>query len=119
MLYTFAVLVASLALAIADKPGTEEENERGALWRALLKACPPEHREIQVYAENPELTLVCFRSGNQTFIYSVKTDKVQRIVHAKRLPPDINRITYTNGKTSGAFLLWHYGRVELSIGANG
>jgi hypothetical protein len=119
VLGSVVLLVAGLSLATSDAPRSEEENARSALWSALLEACPPEYREIQIYAENPELTLVCFRSGNQTFIYSDKTGKVERVVHAKRLPPDINRITYRKGKPFNAFLLWRYGQLELSIGASG
>jgi hypothetical protein len=116
----FAVLlnggITSVSADEEEDAAVIEDSKRSALWRKLMGACPPEHREIQVYATNPELTLVCFRSGRQIFTYSTKTGKVERVVHAKKISPDINRITYHN---DGFFRLWYYGRVELRIGAGG
>jgi hypothetical protein len=108
-------IIGGLAFAGDDKvDSATKDSKREVLWRKVIEACPPEYRKIQIYATNTELTKVCFRSGGKTFIYSTKTGKVEAVIHAKKIAPGINRITWDK---SGFFLLWYYGGVELKIGA--
>ncbi|HEY7544316.1 MAG TPA: hypothetical protein VID27_05510 [Blastocatellia bacterium] len=103
-----------------DKDGqiqTDENEKRKALWKALLEACPQEYREIDVYAENPSLTQVCFRSKNRTFFFDIRRQKVEEQLHAKMLGR-INRITFREQGSSRAFILWYCGEQELSLGVD-
>jgi hypothetical protein len=92
-----------------------ETEKRKALWKALMEACPQEYREIDVYAENPALTQVCFRSKGVTLFFDIHRQQVEVQNHAKMLPR-INRITYCETDSGGVFLFWCYGQVELSLG---
>jgi len=92
----------------------DESEKRKALWKALLEALPEKYREIDVYAENPALTQVCFRSKNATLLFNIQRQKVEEQNHAKMLPR-INRITYREVNSGGVFLFWCYGQLELSL----
>jgi hypothetical protein len=98
-----------------------EEARREALWAALFKACPKEAQDINVYAENDSLTQVCFRSGGQTMLFSLRTGRAEPVHHMKALPRgSVNRITYfSRGPDDGAFILWSNGKHQLSIIAGG
>ncbi|MFO0880409.1 MAG: hypothetical protein U0840_23940 [Gemmataceae bacterium] len=95
----------------------DQATKRAALWQALLKALPEKYREIDVYAENPSLTQVLFRSKGTTCLFSLRTGKVEPVLHMKLLPR-INRITYEQNKVASFYALWYYGTMELSISAD-
>jgi hypothetical protein len=99
----------------ADKRQSDDNEKRKALWKALMDACPQEYREIDVYAENPALTQVCFRSKGVTLFFDIHRQQVEVQNHAKMLPR-INRITYCETDSGGVFLFWCYGQLELSLG---
>lgn len=101
----------------AEVEENEEGKKRAALWKALGKALPEKYREIDVYAENPSLGQVVFRSHGTTLTFSLKTGKVEPVLHMKVLPK-INRITFEQNKNGGWFVLWYYGQRELEIGAD-
>lgn len=95
----------------------DEARGREVLWKALLKALPEKYREIDVYAENPSLTQVVFRSQGTTLTFSLATGKVEPVLHMKVLLK-VNRITFEKNKIGGWFVLWYYGQRELEIGAD-
>jgi len=92
----------------------EAGKKRAALWEALEKALPKEYAQIDVYAENPSLTAVLFRSGSATLQFALKSGKVE-VVHHMKVLGRINRITFYENKSGGAWILWLNGRHELSI----
>ena len=94
--------------------GDEAGKKRAALWEALEKALPKEYAQIDVYAENPSLTAVLFRSGSATLQFALKSGKVE-VVHHMKVLGRINRITFYENKSGGAWILWLNGRHELSI----
>ena len=106
--------IASTSVDKSGKVQLDEGAKRNALWNALMEACPEAYRKIEVYAENPDLTQVCFRSKNVTLIFDINTRKVEVQQFAKGLPP-INRITYRENNSGGVFILWYDGQQELSI----
>jgi hypothetical protein len=92
----------------------DEQMRRSRLWKSLLDACPEKYRKVTVYAENDALTVVCFRSGRTTLMFSTKNGRVEVVQHMKALP-SVNRITHRkNERGPGTFLLWYYGKVELT-----
>ena len=92
-----------------------DQARRLRLWKSLREACPEKYRNIKVYGENDDLTVVCFRSERTTLMFRTKTGKVEPVIHMKVLPP-VNRITYfENERGTGRFRLWHDGEVELTI----
>jgi hypothetical protein len=102
----------------AADPEKEDEagKKRTALWQALEKALPKEYQRIDVYAEDPSLTAVLFRSKDTTLAFSLKTGKVEEVKHMKALA-QINRITFEETKGGGGeWVLWYNGRRELTIG---
>lgn len=93
-----------------------EAEQRNRLWAGLRKSLPDDAGPIEAYAENDDLTVVCFRSKRETFLFRTKTGKVEPVLHAKVLPPPVNRITYfVNDRDVGKFRLWHDCEVELTI----
>ena len=93
--------------------------QRTKLWQALLKSWSSKEKKIEVYAENPTCTEVCFRSDGQTYLFTTRTGKVHHVEHAKVIAPEINCITYEPGKGGlGAFILWHSGDRQLAVGAD-
>jgi hypothetical protein len=115
----FVAACATLGVsARAADPDKEDEagKKRAALWQALEKALPKEYQRIEVYAENPSLTAVLFRSKDVTLQFSLKAASVEEVKHMKALP-QINRITFEEGDSGGQWVLWYNGRRELTIGA--
>jgi len=106
-----------VACAADSEKGDEEGKKRAALWQALLKALPEKYKEIDVYAENPSLSQVLFRSQGTTLTFSLKTGKVEPVLHMKLLRK-VNRITFEQNKHGGWFVLWYYGEKELEISAD-
>jgi hypothetical protein len=99
--------------------GATTARGRSKVWQALLKAWPYKENKIDLYAENPSSTEVCFRSRGQTYLFTLRTGKAQLVEHAKVIAPDINCITFEKGNRGlGAFILWHYGDAQLSIGGD-
>ena len=92
--------------------------KREALWKAFLGALPEDKKPVTAYAENDTLDTILFRANRVTYVFSLSENKVKPVLHAKRLPHPINRITYEKNDNSpgGSFLLWYYGKVELSAG---
>ena len=117
-LFAAACAVPGWAAGAADgEKGGEEDKKRAALWQALLKALPEKYKEIDVYAENAALSQVLFRSQGVTLTFSLKTGKVEPVLHMKALPK-VNRITFEQNKTGGYFALWYYGQRELTVSAD-
>lgn len=106
-----------VAGAADGEKGDEEGKKRALLWQALLKALPEKYKKIDVYAENSSLSQVLFRSQGTTLTFSLKTGKVEPVLHMKLLPK-INRITVEQNKNGGWFVLWYYGQRELEISAD-
>jgi hypothetical protein len=106
-----------VARAADGEKGNEEGKKRAALWQALLKALPKKYKEIDVYAENPSLSQVLFRSQGTTLTFSLKTGKVEPVLHMKAIPK-VNRITFEQNKNGGWFVLWYYGQRELEFSAD-
>jgi hypothetical protein len=119
---------ASGLMRAADEPkprpapedrATAPPRNRSAAWPALLKAWPYQQKKIEVYAENPSGTEICFRSGGQTYLFTIRTGKAHLVEHAKVIAPEINCITFEKGNGAlGGFVLWHYGEAQLSVGAD-
>ena len=63
-------LPVQVAGAADGEKGNEDGKKRAALWQALLKALPEKYKEIDVYAENPSLSQVLFRSQGTTLTFS-------------------------------------------------
>ncbi len=115
-----SAIVTTTATSPYDKTAklqSDESEKRKALWKALMEACPPEFREIDAYAENTDLTQVCFRSRNRTLFLDIRRQKVEELQHAKALR-HINRITFRENGNGGVFILWRSGQQELSIGVD-
>jgi ABC-type amino acid transport substrate-binding protein len=105
--------------------------KRQALWAALRRAWPATFGthdsnpdlsggrviRMDVYAENGELTRICFCRGNQVYTFDLHTGKITPISMAKVLPV-INAITYAHGKEpmGPGFILWSDGSPEAYIG---
>lgn len=119
-LFVAATCVApgQVAGAADGEKGDEESKKRAALWQALHKALPEKYKKISVYAENPSLSEVVLRSQGTTLLFSLKTGKVEEVLHGKALVT-INRITFGESKLGGGgyFALWYNGRRELTISA--
>lgn len=96
----------------------ETNKKRAALWKALLTALPKKYEKIDVYAENDLLNEVVFRSQGTTLTFSLKTGKVEPVLHMKAVFR-VNRITFQRGELGGYYELWYSGRRELTIGAGG
>jgi hypothetical protein len=95
----------------ADPDKAEEvAKKRQALWQALGKALPEKYKTIDVYAEDPSLTEVLFRSQGVTLRFSLRTGKVREVPHMKAVSK-VNCITFEGG----AFVLWYNGQRELTI----
>ncbi len=92
------------------------KGQHDTLWQALAKALPKKDQEIDVYAENPSLTVVVFRSQGAILMFSLRTGKVEEVPNVKT-PARINRITFEKGEGRGEFVLWHNGQRELAIKA--
>jgi hypothetical protein len=54
---------------------------------------PEKYKKISVYAENPSLSEVVLHSQGTTLLFSLKTGKVEEVLHGKALVT-INRITF-------------------------
>ena len=114
------VLTVCLTLgAIARAADAEKEDvdgkKRAVLWKAMEESLPKEHEEIGVYAENPSLTAVLFRSHGLTMRFSLQDGKVEEVMHMKKLGT-INRITFEEVQGRGNWVLWYNGQRELTIG---
>jgi hypothetical protein len=119
LFFGFASLLPMAAYPASAETVVEASDPRQELWQGLLSSWPHGEKPIDVYAENDQLTIICFRSGGQTYLFHLKSGKVEHVTHAKRLPSKINRITFEQGNSFGSFTLWHYNSPELSIGAAG
>jgi len=93
--------------------------QRERLWEALFRVCPKEYRDIEVYAENPSLTQVCFWSNGRTLLFNRDQNSVTFVDPAYPIEKEINRITFEPGADGsfGMFVLWHNAEPQLSIGA--
>jgi hypothetical protein len=109
------VFVAFVGYSSGEEPSATSA-KRIALWDALNKVIPMEYQEIDVYAEDPGLTRILFRSKRGTFLFSLETNRVEHLRHQK-LVPKVNRITYERGAGGSVFRLWYNGKRELDIGA--
>ena len=108
-------LVLSQSARPADPVNVDDtDKKRVALWEALEKALPKEYAQIDVCAENPSLTAIVFRSEGVTLQFTLKSGKVEVVHHMKSLGR-INRITFRENESGGAWILWLNGRHELSI----
>jgi hypothetical protein len=103
--------------ALVEQSSEVIDKKRARLWDCLRKAFPK--GEIEVYAENPSVTEVIFRSPNKgTMGFSLETEKVGKVMHMKALRR-VNCITF--GKDSGGgnhYVLWLDGGNQLVLYAN-
>jgi hypothetical protein len=97
----------------ATEAAKKRSAQREALWEALEKALPEEYKSIDVYAENPSLSVVLFRSKRTTLRFSLRDGKVEEVGHMKALNR-INCITYDERQRG--FVMWLNGKAELFVG---
>ena len=98
------------------------ESQRAALWKAFGRALPDgiTWEAIDVYAENPSLSQICFRARGGTYLFDLTTRKTQPVLHAKALPDrSVNAITFLESaaEAGSVFILWSNGARQLSISA--
>jgi hypothetical protein len=92
-----------------------EAINKDALRQRLHEKEPQLYEAITVYGVNPSCTMLCLRTNEGgTYIFSNKTGKAERIVHAKRIGKgQVKKITYSKG----AFVLWAGANRILTVGA--
>ena len=113
---TTGAVPGQVAGAADDEKGTRKAKADSTLAGAG-ESLARKYKEIDVYAENPSLSQVLFRSQGTTLTFSLKTGQVEPVLHMKVLPK-INRITFEQNKNGGWFVLWYYGQRELEINAD-
>lgn len=116
-LFVAALCVGPRQVGVAAGGEKGKGEKRAALWKALHKALPKKYKKIDVYAENSSLSEVLFRSQGTTLRFSLRTGKVEPVLHMKALPK-INRITYEKREAGGSYALWYNGHRELTISAD-
>jgi len=102
------------------------DDKRDQLWEVFGTALVEElgkETKIQVYAENAELTKICFIiKGGGLYVFSKSTGKIEKVIHAKKINySSINRITHEmiqreNGVETSNFKLWGNKSVVLRLG---
>jgi hypothetical protein len=81
-----------------------------------MSALPPEYKQIDIYAENPALTAILFRSKRKTLLFTLKSGQVWVVIRQKGVS-GVNCITYEENNGHPQFVLWFNGQRELSVGA--
>ena len=109
-----AFLFVILLLAAPVWAGESEAEKRAALWKAFAEAS---RDDVRVYAENPSLTEICYRTGGKTMLFSSKRGAVEQVMHAKQVP-FVNRITYETIGGRAAYILWYNGAEQLRVGVD-
>ena len=92
-----------------------EQPSRNTLLRGLLTTSPEQVAGIDVFGQNPQETLTCFRSAGTTYLYDAEARTCEEAAHAKFIAPGtIGSITYDPGAKS--FKLWQKGQLQLQLG---
>ena len=121
--------VLSLSAVSSEVDTTTEAIKRDQVWKEFHEVRYKmfgKFQDVDVYAENKNLTRICYISNGQVFMYYHKdpnnngVSRVERVMHGKVISPRINRITYRTSENTraGAFILWYYETAELSIGSS-
>lgn len=95
-----------------------EAEQRETLWDALHQSLPEGTPPIRTYAENKELTQVCFRRQGSTYLFDYGSRSSKPVIHAKVLPEgSVNRITFEGSTRRPVFVLWRNGRRKVTVPA--
>ena len=123
LLTTLVALIFFAPILEADQASDDKRDQLwGVFYPALVEELGKE-TEIQVYAENAELTKICLIiKGGGLYVFSKSSGKIKKVNHAKKINySSINRITHEiekleNGLEASHFKLWGNKSVVLSLG---